>query len=62
MPNHIREMRERKGISQAELARRLKVSRSYINTLENNKKTPNLRMAVRIAEALGCTLNDIFLP
>jgi putative transcriptional regulator len=62
MANRIKEFRERKGINQAELARRLGISRSYLNKLENGKSDPSIRLAVRIAQALDTTLNDIFLP
>lgn len=60
MGNNIKQLRKKFGISQAELARRLDFSRSYMNILENNVKQPNSVTALRIANILGCTLNDIF--
>ncbi len=62
MKNRIRDIRERSGLSQAALARRLQISRSYLNRIENGKSNPSITMAVRIAKALNVTLNDIFLP
>ena len=62
MKNRIRDIRERSGLSQTALARRLQISRSYLNRIENGKSNPSITMAVRIAKALNVTLNDIFLP
>lgn len=61
MGNNIKQLREKRGITQAELARRLNFSRSYMNRLENTPEQPNIATSLRIAEILGCTLNDIFL-
>lgn len=61
MGNNIKQLREKLGITQAELARRLNFSRSYMNRLENTTEQPNIATSLRIAEILGCTLNDIFL-
>lgn len=60
MGNNIKKLRKEFGINQAELARKLGFSRSYMNILENNVKQPNSATALRIANILGCTLNDIF--
>lgn len=62
MNNNITKLREKKGITQAELARRLEVSTPFINRVENGKKKCSVKMALRISEILDCTLNDIFLP
>lgn len=60
MVNNIKHLREKQGISQAELSRRLGFSRSYMNRLENNKQQPNMITAMRIAEILNCSLDEIF--
>lgn len=60
MGNNIKHLREKTGISQAELSRRLGFSRSYMNRLENNKQQPNMMTAMRIAKILNCSLDDIF--
>lgn len=60
MENNIKKIREQQGITQAELGRRLKVTRSYVNKIENSKTIPNIRMTMRIAKILNCSLDDIF--
>jgi len=58
----LKEIREKKGITQEELAARSGVSRTTISDLENEKieSTTNGTM-LKIAEALNCKINDIFL-
>ncbi|WP_394548849.1 helix-turn-helix transcriptional regulator [Priestia aryabhattai] len=60
MGNNIKEFRERKGWSQAELARQLEVHKSWIHKLETSKAEPTLRMALRMADILECTVEDLF--
>ena len=58
--NRIRKIREKKKMSQSELAKRLKVDRSYINKIENNKNKPSIPLLERIAHELGCSVKDFF--
>lgn len=48
--------RKMQGITQAELAKRAGVPRSNITRFESGNYNPSLEMMVRIAEALGMTL------
>lgn len=48
----IRETRMRKGLRQAELARRVGVSPSYLNLIEHNRRRPGPALAERVATAL----------
>lgn len=61
MENKLREVREKKGISQEGLAKISDVSRGTISALENGKadvvKTDTL---VKLANALGKKVSDIF--
>ncbi len=61
MKNKIKELREKKGISQGKLAELCRVSRQTINAIENNKYDPSLRLAFDIAKTLGTTVDDLFL-
>ena len=61
MKNHIRVLRAEQGWSQAELARRVKVSRNSINAVENGKFDPSLPLAFRIARVFGRTVEEVFL-
>lgn len=48
--------RKIQGITQAELAKRAGIPRSNITRFESGNYNPSLEMMVRIAEALGMTL------
>lgn len=62
MQNRLRELREREGLSQGELALRLEVSRQTVNALETGKYDPSLPLAFRIARLFDCRIEDVFLP
>ncbi len=62
MNNRLRELREREGWSQGELAERLDVSRQTINALETGKYDPSLPLAFRIARLFGKPIEYVFLP
>ena len=62
MNNLLRELREREGLSQGELAQRLEVSRQTVNALETGKYDPSLPLAFRIARLFGTRIEDVFLP
>ena len=60
MNNRIRVLRAEKGWSQAELAKRVNVSRNSINAVENGRFDPSLPLAFRIADAFGLKVEDVF--
>ncbi|WP_010095204.1 helix-turn-helix transcriptional regulator [Ornithinibacillus scapharcae] len=62
MENRIKEYREKKSISQGKLAEICDVSRQTINAIENNKYDPSLQLAFDIAENLGVTMEELFIP
>ena len=49
----VRDIRECDEISQTELAKRMHVSRQFINAVEKDKANVSLEMAIKIANALG---------
>lgn len=57
--NHIREQRERRGISVCELMRRTGMSPSQILVLERCA-SPKLLTLATVAFALNCKLTDLF--
>lgn len=61
MRNRIKEYREKKGISQGELADLCNVSRQTINAIENNKYDPSLQLAFNLAKILGVKVDNLFL-
>jgi len=52
--------RERLGVSQAELARRLGIHRSVCSRLEGDERSPNLSTIERICSALGISVAEFF--
>lgn len=56
------EARTRAGLSQTQLARRMKTSQSYIARLESGKVRPSTDALERFAAATGSRLRIIFEP
>jgi transcriptional regulator with XRE-family HTH domain len=56
----IRRLRERQNMTQAELAKKAKVTQGYISQLEAGaKKDIGAKVAVRLAEALGVPVTEL---
>lgn len=62
MNSRVRELRERQGWSQAELAERLNVSRQTVNAIETGKYDPSLPLAFTIAALFKLRIETIFDP
>ncbi|TWB42641.1 helix-turn-helix transcriptional regulator [Nitrospirillum pindoramense] len=60
MNNRLREMRARYGWTQADLARRLEVSRQTVNALETGRYDPSLPLAFKIGRLFGLPIEMIF--
>src|SRR5690606_42011019 len=60
--SRVRELRERFGWSQGELAERVDVSRQTVNAIETGKYDPSLPLAFRLARLFGEPIEAIFLP
>ena len=58
--NRLKEMRAEHGLTQAELAARVSVSRKTINTVENGVFVPSTILALKLAAALGCKVEELF--
>jgi putative transcriptional regulator len=56
----MKSIRESKNLTQEQLADSLGVSRSWIEKVENGKVEPSLKLALRIASFLECSIEDIF--
>ncbi|MDI9479685.1 MAG: helix-turn-helix transcriptional regulator [Syntrophomonadaceae bacterium] len=61
MPNRLREMRERTGLTQEELAARVGVSRQTIISLEKGKYNPSITLAYSLAKVFSMSIEDLFL-
>jgi putative transcriptional regulator len=58
--NRLREERAKRGLTQAELADLVGVSRKTINTVENGVFIPSTVLALRLAAALKTTVEGLF--
>jgi transcriptional regulator with XRE-family HTH domain len=59
--SRIRQLRENRGVTQAELQKKSLVSRSYLSRIESGQMTPSLGTLEKIALALGLPLKDFFV-
>lgn len=60
MNNRLKVLRAERDWTQAELAAELEVSRQTVNALETGKYDPSLRLAFRISELFGLSIEEIF--
>jgi putative transcriptional regulator len=59
--NCVRRLRFDHGeMTQAELADRIGMTRQTVAAIEQNKYSPSLEAAFRIARAFGASLDDVF--
>lgn len=58
--NSIRSHREAQGITQAELARRIGVTRQTLLAIEGGKYSPTLELAFQIAREFSVPLESVF--
>lgn len=58
--NRLKELRAARGLTQAELAGAVGVSRKTINTVENRVFIPSTVLALKLARALDCPVSDLF--
>jgi putative transcriptional regulator len=60
MRNRVRELRSERGLSQGELAAAVEVSRQTINSIEQERYTPSLPLALTLARFFGTTVEEMF--
>ena len=58
--NRLKEARTALGLTQAELATQIGVSRKTINTVENGVFVPSTILALKLAAVLNRKVEDIF--
>jgi len=56
----VRELRVEQGLSQGELAKAMDVSRQTINSIEQERYTPSLPLAIGLARYFGKTVEEVF--
>jgi len=60
LANRLKERRTELGLTQAELAERVGVTRKTVNTVENSVFTPSATLAIKLARALGVAVEQLF--
>ena len=60
MRNRVRELRTANGLSQGQLAERMDVSRQTINSIEQERYTPSLPLALALARFFETTVEEMF--
>lgn len=60
LENHLRSQRKAAGLSQNALAERVGVSRQAILAVEAGRNVPSTSLGLKLAYALGCSVEDIF--
>jgi hypothetical protein len=56
---HLRRLRQEQGKTQAEMARALGISTSYVNLLENNERSVSVPVLLKLFEVFGVDWRDI---
>lgn len=56
----LQSLREDRGLSQAELARRCGLTRQSVHVIESGSSIPNVLTAMKLADALECTVEELF--
>jgi transcriptional regulator with XRE-family HTH domain len=59
MGQRLSELRRRAGLTQEALARRADVGTDAVRNWEKGRRTPGLDMAVKLADALDITLDEL---
>jgi len=60
MASKMKVARIEKGLTQAQLAKQVNVTRQTIGLIEKEKYNPSLNLCIAIAKALDKTLDDLF--
>jgi putative transcriptional regulator len=60
MQNEVRTLRTAMGLSQQQLGEAMDVSRQTINSIEKERYTPSLPLAIALARYFGRPVEEIF--
>lgn len=61
MKNIVEQLRKKRGISQYDFAKAIRVSRQTVSSIETGKYNPSLELAFMISEYFGKSIEEIFL-
>jgi putative transcriptional regulator len=60
MNNDVKELRTATGLSQQQLGEAMDVSRQTINSIEKERYTPSLPLAIRLARFFDMSVEEVF--
>ena len=60
LANRLKDRRAELGLTQAELAEKVGVTRKTVNTVENGVFTPSTTLAIKLSHALGISVEQLF--
>jgi len=60
LANRLKDRRTELGLTQAELAEKVGVTRKTVNTVENGVFTPSATLAIKLARALRLRVEELF--
>jgi putative transcriptional regulator len=60
LANALKKRRAELGLTQAELAERVGVTRKTVNTVENGVFTPSATLAIKLAQSLNVPVERLF--
>jgi DNA-binding XRE family transcriptional regulator len=58
--NRLADLRKKHGLSQAELAKKVGITRQAVYAIEANQYLPSTQIALQLAGVLNCQIEDIF--
>lgn len=62
LQSHVRDRRTDRGLAQGDLARAAGITRQALHAIETDRYLPNVTVALKLARALGCRIEDLFGP
>ena len=57
--NHIKKVRKRKGMTQVQLSKKLRISQGRVSEIERADYRPTMKTYRRVAKALGCEIEEL---
>ena len=58
--NRLADLRKKHGLSQAELAKQVGITRQAVYAIEANQYLPSTQISLQLAEVLNCAVEDLF--
>ena len=59
--NRVKELRQQRNLSQTDLARLACVGQTTISSIETGRYVPRVDIAIKVSQALGLAVEDVFI-